>query len=176
MPRNALLVAVLAVLLGGCAGAPSASSPATGDGRAAPAPAGGAAKPSFELTLGGVVELPAYASDAAAALDVCDQSAGGGWTYMYAGGDPFLSLDLSLYTGAVDGATPSDFDLDIGAPTGQVRLVPSGRREGAKGDGTARIVRDGGAVRIDIEGSATTMVDGGDAGDTTVALVLRCPG
>ena len=58
MPRNALLVAVLAVLLGGCAGAPSASSPATGDGRAAPAPAGGA-RVTFNSSNSIVAPVPA---------------------------------------------------------------------------------------------------------------------
>ena len=94
---------------------------------------------------------------------------------MYAGGSPFVSVDLSVYSGAVDGATPSDFDLDIGAPAGQVRLVPSGRREGAKGTGTVRFEEAGDAVRITIDGAARTKVDGSNAGDTTVQLVLHCP-
>ena len=99
----------------------------------------------------------------------------GGWSYLYAGGDPFLSLDLTVFPGVVQGDAPSDFDLDIGAPTGQVRLVPSGRREGVKGAGTARLEQDGDAVKITIDGSARTMVDGANTGDTTVDLVIHCP-
>ena len=170
------VLATVALVAAGCSGSPTgASTAATAGPSAAASAVSAAAKPSFELTLGGTVELPSYASDRAASLDSCAKGKSGGWSYLYAGGDPFVSLDLNLYPGVIDGGTPSDFDLDIGAPTGQVRLVPSGRREGVKGTGTAKLVQDGGAVSITIDGSARTMVDGANTGDTTVDLVIHCP-
>jgi hypothetical protein len=174
MARSLALLATLVIAIAGCAGTPEGGAPVTA---AAPSAAtvSDAAKPSFQLTLGGTVDLPAYASDSGASLDSCAKGASGGWSYLYAGGDPFLSLDLTLYPGAVSGGTASDFDLDIGAPSGQVRLVPSGRREGAKGTGTAHLDQEGEAVRITIDGSARTMVDGANTGDTTVDLVIHCP-
>ena len=175
MVRSLASLATVAIVIVGCSGTPAGGTLATTAGASAAAPVGDAAKPSFELTLDGTVDLPAYASDKGAALDSCAKGASGGWSYMYAGGDPFVSLDLTLYPGVVDGGTASDFDLDIGAPSGQVRLVPSGRREGAKGTGTARLDQDGDAIRITIDGSARTMVDGANTGDTTVDLVIHCP-
>lgn len=168
--------ATLALVVAGCGGSSSGTSTAATAGPStAASPASAAAKPSFELTLGGTVDLPSYASDRAASLDSCAKGSSGGWSYLYAGGDPFVSLDLTVFPGVVDGGTPSDFDLDIGAPTGQVRLVPSGRREGVKGTGTAKLVQDGDAVKITIDGSARTMVDGSNTGDTKVDLVIHCP-
>lgn len=172
----AVLTATLVLVLAGCGGTQAGGTAATSAAASAPASvASSAAKPSFELTLGGTVDLPAYASDRAASLDSCAKGKSGGWSYLYAGGDPFLSLDLTVYPGVVHGDAPSDFDLDIGAPTGQVRLVPSGRREGIKGAGNARLEQDGDAVKITIDGSARTMVDGANTGDTTVDLVIHCP-
>jgi hypothetical protein len=168
--------AILAFGLTACGGTPQGGTSATAAGASAAASAvSDAPKPSFELTLGGTVDLPSYASDHAASLDSCSKGSSGGWSYLYAGGDPFVSLDLTLFPGVVSGGTPTDFDLDIGAPSGQVRLVPSGRREGVKGTGTARFEQDGDAVKITIDGSARTMVDGANTGDTTVDLVIHCP-
>lgn len=173
MPRTRVILAALALACAGCAGAASSSTTPTPTGTATGT--AGVPKPSFELALAGIVTLPGYASDGSAGLSSCERSKGGGWTYLYAGGTPFVSVDLSVYSGALDGDAPSDFDLDIGAPAGQVRLVPSGRREGAKGTGTAVVDQTADTVRITIKGSATTMVDGGTAGATTVDLVLHCP-
>ncbi len=170
------MLAALTIVIVGCGGTtPAGSTAATVAPSTAVTAASDAAKPSFELTLGGTVDLPAYASDHAASLDSCAKGSSGGWSYLYAGGDPFVSLDLTVFPGVVQGDTPSDFDLDIGAPSGQVRLVPSGRREGAKGTGTASLVQDGDGVKITIDGSARTMVDGSNTGDTTVDLVIHCP-
>jgi hypothetical protein len=173
MPRTRVILVALALACAGCAGAASSSTTPTPTGTATGT--AGAPKPSFKLALAGIVTLSGYASDNSAGLSSCERSKGGGWTYLYAGGTPFVSVDLSVYSGALDGEAPSDFDLDIGAPAGQVRLVPSGRREGAKGTGTAVVEQVADAVRITIKGSARTMVDGGTAGDTKVDLVLRCP-
>ena len=172
MPRPYLIVPVLALVCAACAGAPA--TPGGQAGSASTAPVDGV-KPSFRLTLAGATVLPTYASDTAASLDTCEPAKGSGWTYLYAGGTPFVSVDLRLYSGAADGGVKSDFDLDIGAPAGQVRLVPSGRREGAKGTGTAIIEERDHAVTITVRGTATTMVDGSDSGATTVELILDCP-
>ena len=168
MPPTRLIFATMVLAVAGCAGGPPAAS----------APAGGVAnvpKPTFHLTLDGIVRLPDYASDDSASLAICEPVRAGGWTYMYAGGTPFVSVELSVYSGAADGRVPSDFDLDIGAPAGQVRLVPSGRREGAKGTGTAVVEETDSSVTIIVNGSATTMRDGSNAGGTTIDLTLTCP-
>ena len=175
MSRRVALLATLALVIAGCAGTPGGSAATTAARSAARTPVDDPTKPSFTLTLGGTVELPRYTPDDAASLHSCAKGASGGWSFLYAGGDPFVSLDLNLYPGVIDGGSSSDFDLDIGAPTGQVRLVPSGRREGAKGTGTAKLEEVAGAVRITIDGSAKTMIDGTDTGDTTVDLVIDCP-
>lgn len=170
LPR--LIVLVLAVVCAGCAG--GQATPAEPDGSTATGTVA-VAGPSFRLTLTGATALPTYASDTSAALDSCEPGKGRGWTYLYAGGTPFVSVDLRVYSDAADGGQQSDFDLDIGAPAGQVRLVPSGRREGAKGKGTATIEERDDAVTITVRGSATTMLEGSNVGETEVELILDCP-
>ena len=167
----ALAASLVASAACGSGDAPTGATPTT-------SAATGAAAPAFDLALGGVVGLPAYASDASASLNECAPAASGGWTYLYAGGTPFLTLDLSVYSGVVTGTDPADFDLDIVAPGGRaVRVVPSGRREGAQGDGAIQLatLADGG-VRIALDGEAITL-EGGPAslGSTRVHLDLRCP-
>jgi hypothetical protein len=172
MYRPRLIVLVLALVCAGCAGGqatPAAPGGSTSTGTV------GSAGPSFSLTLAGATVLPTYASDTNASLDFCEPAKGRGWTYMYAGGTPFVSVDLRVYSGAADGGLQSDFDLDIGAPAGQVRLVPSGRREGAKGTGTAIIEERQDTVTITVRGTATTMAGGSNVGDTEVELILACP-
>jgi hypothetical protein len=167
----ALAAALVVIAACGSVDGPTGTTPATSD-------ASGGAAPAFELALDGVVGLPAYASDAAASLNECAPAASGGWTYLYAGGTPFLTLDLSVYSGVMTGTDPADFDLDIVAPGGRaVRVVPSGRREGAQGDGAIELatLADGG-VRIDLDGEAITLEGGPTSlGSTRVHLDLRCP-
>jgi hypothetical protein len=172
MHRPRLIVLVLALVCAGCAG--GQATPIGPDGSISTGTLGGD-KPSFRLTLAGATVLPTYASDTSAALDFCEPAKGPGWTYMYAGGTPFVSVDLRVYSGAADGGLQSDFDLDIGAPAGQVRLVPSGRREGAKGNGTAIIEEREDTVTITVRGTATTMIEGSNVGETKVDLILDCP-
>ena len=165
------LTAIVGLAIVACSGpaSPVAPSPST-----APV-AGTAIDPVFDLDLGGAVELTGYHSDPAAGLNTCAPGSGGGWTYMYGGGQPFVSVDISLFEGAMDGSNPSDFDLDIGAQSRAVRLVASGRREGVQGTGTARLTTENGMAVIVVDGTAVTL-EGGQVshGDTEVHLTIRC--
>ncbi len=157
--RVVVVLAAAAALAGACGGPPPGARPV-----ATPSPALTGPQAVFDLALAGAVALPTYTSDPAASLNECAPASSGGWTFMYAGGTPFLTLDLSVYSAAVSGADPADFDLDIvasGSPA--VRLVPSGRREGAQGEGAVRIeARPDGGVTIALDGTAVTL-DGGPA-------------
>ena len=111
-------------------------------------------------------------------LNDCSSASSGGWSYLYGGGTPFVTVDLRIYSEATSGVDPADFDLDIGAPGGMaVRVVPSGRREGAQGTGTVHVEPDAsGGVAIVLDGEAVTLQGGpGSLGRTTVHLDLRCP-
>lgn len=166
-----LIAAALAILLAGCQAAAASPAPSSSE---AEAPADAA---TFALTLGGAVPLTDYHSDPAASRNDCAPSSSGGWTYEYAGGDPFVVLSLSIYSGVMGGTTPSDFDLDIVAPGGQaVRLVPAGRREGAKGEGAATVIPAPGGIRINVDGDSVSLRNGADLGGTSVALAIDCPG
>jgi hypothetical protein len=170
--RVVVVLAAATALAGACGGPPPRASTA-----ADPAPIMPEPQPVFDLALVGPVSLPTYTSDPAASLNECAPASSGGWTFMYAGGTPFLTLDLSIYAAAVAGADRDDFDLDIVASGRAVRLVPSGRREGAQGDGVVRVeARPDGGVTIALDGTAVTL-EGGPAsvGDTAVHLDLDCP-
>jgi hypothetical protein len=170
-PRFVVILAVVTTLVWGCGSVPPSTAPsANATARAA--------QPVFELALDGAVHLPSFPSDPLASLNECAPASSGGWTYTYAGGTPFLTLDLSIYSPATTGANPSDFDLDILAPGSRaVRVVPSGRREGVQGDGMVHVEpRADGGVTISVVGSAVTLVGGpASIGTTSIHLELDCP-
>src|SRR6476660_1018860 len=88
--------AILALGLTACGGTPQGGTSATAAGASAAASAVSEARtPSFELTLAGASHLSSYASDHAASLASCTTGSSGGWSYLYARGNPFLSLDLT---------------------------------------------------------------------------------
>jgi hypothetical protein len=165
-----LALVVVALVASGCAAPGVASTPV------APSPAGPV--PAFELALDGTVALPAYVSDAAASLNECAPASTGGWSYLYGGGTPFVTVDLKVYSDGTSGVDPADFDLDVVTPGAvAIRVVPSGRKEGAQGSGTVRVEpqADGG-VAIVLDGEAITLQGGpGSLGRTSVHLDLRCP-
>jgi len=173
---HALVILLATMLVAACAGSPASPAPSSAPSAAV---AGTAAKPDFDLTLDGTVELPTYTSDKAAALNFCSQATSGGWSYSYGGGDPFVTLNVSIYSLVTDGSNPSDFDFEVVAPdTRTVRLVASGRKEGVQGVGTATVsTTDDGGTLIQIDGSGVTLQGGPRSkGDTEVHLTLRCPG
>ena len=63
MVRSLASLATVAIVIAGCSGTPAGNTLATTAGASAAAPVGDPGKPSFELTLDGTVDLPAYASD-----------------------------------------------------------------------------------------------------------------
>ena len=91
-PITAPVVIVLGALVAACGGAPPAATSA----EASAAVVGTAVKPEFDLTLDGSVELPAYRSDAAAGLNSCAEATSGGWTYLYGGGSPLVTVTVSI--------------------------------------------------------------------------------
>ena len=178
MFRTALAPAALVVIAGLVSGCMSGG----GGGTDAAAPSAVASTavatevPTFDLVLDGVVDLPAYASDRAASLNTCAQSDSGGWSYLYGGGSPFMTLELSIFSGVISGTNPADFNLDVDTQGSVVRVVPSGRREGPKGTGAASIVSTADEVVITIEGSSITRRGSAvDHGATDVALTVHCP-
>jgi hypothetical protein len=163
----ALALALAAVVLTGCT-TTSAGGPSDTPTTVEPA--------SFVMDLAGAATLPAYRSDVAASLNSCSAASSGGWSYLYAGGDPFVTLQLAVYSGVTDGTNPSDFDLDVVAPGGgAVRLVPAGRKEGVQGEGQAAVDRVGDRVMITVDGVSATLEDGASLGGTDVHLTLDCP-
>ena len=171
---NAFVALVIAAGLGiGC-------SAADGSGASAPAAAASNVVPTdvatFDLMLDGVVDLPSYQSDRAAGLNTCARSKTGGWSYLYGGGSPFVAVDLSIFSGVMTGSNPSDFNLGIDVRDSAVRVVPSGRLEGAKGTGTASVMTTADEIVITIEGSSITRQGSAvDHGATDVALTVHCP-
>ena len=118
-PRRAIVAAILVTLASaGCGAAPS-GPPASVAVGARPVTAG----PTVDLTLAavpggaGIADAGVYASDPAANLNHCTQTSEGFWRVLYAGGDPWVSVDVLVGASAVATGRSEDVTAEIAVGT-----------------------------------------------------------
>ena len=151
----------------------AAGTPAT------PAPAVATpAKPSFDLTITGGPAAGTFASAPAASLNICTRLDDGGWRALYAGGEPWLSMDLHLGPRINEAAHASDVALEITAGSGYLWIDQGGFRGGdapGRSQVTARSEAAGDAVTFHVTATTPNRTSGGDGATSDVALTLACP-
>lgn len=163
--RTGSALALIAVLATACS-AGTTASPAT----ATPAPAASQAA-SFTLVLGS----KSYATSPTPASSSCLTPASGPWTFLYTaaafGSTDFLTLDLTVYSGAATAAGSPGFRLSIGDFDYIDQL---GKKSGAHGStGAVTVAKDGATAHIKIEGIAAQ--PGSSTTLTPVTFDLTCP-
>jgi hypothetical protein len=149
-----------------------------GVGTPMPAPSDPSPSTTFDLSLAGGPGTGTYAADPATSLNLCTHAVDGSWRYLYAGGDPFLNLDLLIGPEAATLDGISDVAAEIYAGPGYVRFDPSILRGGdPPGRSTA-------AVEIHTTPATTTFVihattpdrtSGDDAAPVDIDMTLVCP-
>jgi hypothetical protein len=130
-------------------------------------------RPTFELVLDGTT----YRSDPDASVATCLGDDDGSWSVLYAGGEPFLSLDLVVGAG---GGGPGREDA-VGAEiqtTGQyVRFDPAVLRGGdppGRSGATVVMSDDGPSTTFVVTATTPQRITGEDGPSVEVALTLTC--
>src|SRR6188472_529838 len=169
-------LAIVGILATGCAGTGAAAAPAI----ASVAPvAGTATRPSLDLTITGGLGAGSYVSDPSSTLNVCTHAKDGSWRVMYAGGKPWLSVDLLVGPHAVEAGHEGDLALEISAGPAYLWIdQPKFRGGDAPGRSKATVAAntEGGGVRFDVAATTPNRTPQGDGVSTELRLTVVCPG
>jgi hypothetical protein len=162
-------LAVICLIATGCGGG-SAAAPS--------AATSAAARPTMELKLGSGPGVGTYAIDQASSLNLCTKGKDGSWRLLYAGGKPFVNLDLLVgpHAGQSDGANAVAAEIE--ANRGYLRFDPAILRGGdPKGRSTATIGVSSTPATTTFTIHATTpdRTGGSDGAPVDVDLTVTCP-
>jgi hypothetical protein len=166
-------VALVAVLIVGIAGFIGLR----GVGGPVPTPSLSPSKPTFQLTVSGGPGTGTYSADPATSLNLCTHATDGSWRLLYAGGSPFVNLDLLVGPNAAQPDGASDVAAEINAGPGYVRFDPGTLRGGdAKGRSTASVLVSSTAGATTFTVTATTPdLSNYEVGTVDIDLTVTCP-
>ena len=185
MPRFSAPIVIIAIVLGatlmGCsanalvAGAPGSTAAAS---KAAGATSAQPRRPTFDLAIDGGPAAGRFASDSAASLNVCSRASDGSWRWMFAGGAPWVSIDLLVGAQAAEPAHAADVALEITAGSGYLWIDQGGFRGGdAPGRSQVAVAVRAASAGTTFAVTATTpnRTTGGDGAPSTVTMTVTCP-
>ena len=185
MPRFSALKVIIGIAacaaLAGC----SASAHVAGDPGPAAAASGGASaasaqpsRPTFDLAIDGGPAAGTFSVDQAASLNTCSHAADGTWRWLYAGGTPWVSIDLLVGARAAEPAHASDVALEITAGTGYLWIDQGGFRGGdAPGRSQVAVAVTSASKAATFAVTATTpnRTPDGDGVQSNVTMTVTCP-
>ena len=172
---TAAVVATIALLVIGIAG--FVGMRGVGGGPAT-IPSPPPSKPSFELIMAGSPGAGTYTNDPATSLNLCARAADGSWRYLYAGGSPFVNLDVLVGAGAETPEGSARVAAEIYAGPGYVRFDPAIMRGGdPPGRSTASVQVQSGSTSTTFVIHATTpdRTTGEDLDAIDIDLTVVCP-
>jgi hypothetical protein len=181
MSRFSAPIIVTAILIAGCNGVGSSapSAPSTSAANQAGQSQVTAKHPSLDLKLMGGRGAGSYVSDPSSTLNVCSHATDGSWRVMYAGGDPWLSVDLLVGPHAAEAGRASDLALEISAGPAYLWIdQPKFRGGDAPGRSKATVAlrSDGDGMTFDVAATTPNRTPAGDGETSDVALTVVCPG
>jgi hypothetical protein len=165
--------AVVAVLIGG------AGFMIVGPGVGGPVPTASPApsRPTFELRVTGGPGDGVYRADPTTSLNTCRRADNGSWSLLYAGGTPFVNIDLVVGSGVDETGTSNRVGLELNAGAGYLRFDPAQLRGGdPKGRSTAHVEVQPtvGSTTMTVDATTPDRTSGVDGGPVRVHLTVTC--
>jgi hypothetical protein len=178
---SAPVIMVTAILIAGCNGLGSAASsaPSTSASNQAGPVQAAAKRPTLDLTITGGQGAGSYVSDPSSSLNVCSRATDGSWRVMYAGGEPWLSVDLLVGSHAAEAGRASDLALEISVGPAYLWIDQPKFRGGdapGRSRATVTIQADGDGTTFDVVATTPNRTPAGDGEPSDVALTVVCPG
>ena len=177
MSRFSAPIVILALLVTGCsqaAGAAPVDAPTTSPASVASADN----RATFDLTVTGGPGAGTYTADPATSLNTCRRSSTGVWTLLYAGGTPFVNLDLVVAAKASQPGGSDAVALELSAGPGYLWFDPAAMRGGdPKGRSTAHgeIQAGAGSTTMTVDATTPDRRSGVDGAPVQVHLTVTCP-
>ena len=179
-PLSVIAILITAIPIAGCNGVGELSRQPSTAATNAPGPAQVAAeRPSLELEITGGPGAGSYVSDPSSSLNLCTRAADGSWRALYAGGVPWISVDLLVGSRAAEPGRASDIALEISAGSAYLWIDQGKFRGGdAPGRSSAKVAirSDGGSTTFEVTATSPNRSGGEDGASSDVALTLTCPG
>lgn len=133
--------------------------------------------PTFSLTIGTGPAAIEVETDPTASIATCEVTDGGPWRVLYAGGEPFVSIDLLVGAGADGPGGTGEVAAEITAAGRYVRFDPSVLRGGdPPGRSTASVVvsEAAGVTTFDITALTPDRTTGDDGAPLAIEMTVAC--
>jgi hypothetical protein len=177
LPLMATVASVFAVVATGMAlGGLVPRSEGPG-GQASPSAPDVSLRPTFELSMGEGPSARVYRSDPSASVATCDMKPDGATYALYAGGEPFVSIDLIVGSGAAGPGGASRVAAEITAGDTYVRFDPAILRGGdraGRSQATVDVITDGPATTFVVVATTPDRTSGEDGDPIQISLMLTC--
>jgi hypothetical protein len=149
-----------------------------GVGGPTPSIAPSPSRPTFELRITGGPGEGVYTADPATSLNSCRRADNGSWSLLYAGGTPFVNMDLVVGSG-VEGAGGSNrAALELYAGPGYLRFDPAALRGGdppGRSSATVEVRPEPGGTTLVVDATTPDRTSGNDGAPVEVHLSVTCP-
>ena len=174
--RAVPVLAIIAIVASACVGGGAAPSPSSAARPTAPV---------IDLTVAAadpaarVPDAGTYATDAESSLNQCSETSDGFWRVLYAGGDPWVSVDVLVGASAIADRHSEDVtaEIAVGATTYLWIDQPQYRGGDAKGRSHAVVdvtsTEDG--ITFSLVATTPLRTPGGDGDEVAVDLTITCP-
>jgi hypothetical protein len=180
-PRRVLVAAILVALsTTGCGVAPS-GSPSSEAVAAGPVAAG----PTVDLTLAavpggaGIADAGVYASEPTSNLNHCTQASDGFWRVLYAGGDPWVSVDVLIGASAVAAGHSEDVTAEIAVGSSTYLWIDQPQVRGGdpigRSSAAIEVVDRPDAITFEVLATSPLRTPDGDGTPVDVHLTVVCP-
>ena len=134
--------------------------------------------PTFTLEVTGSPGQGTYVADQSTSLNLCTAAPDGSWRFLYAGGEPFVNLDMLVGADAGQPGFESSVAVELYAGAGYVRFDPAVLRGGdPPGRSVASVVVEdlGTTTRFVVSATTPDRTSGIDGPPVEIALTVTCP-